>query len=117
MSEINKGDLIVVQLRSGMVVLGKMGAPPVPPAEPFEGTEVVEKDYIIVDAPRVLQPVQRGPNPNSMALVEFVGRPTEMEVLRSDIYFLYPNKDGNLIADYIKSTTGLSLASVIPTKQ
>lgn len=112
MSEINKGDLIVVQLRSGMVVLGKMGALPVPPAEPFEGTEVVEKDYIIVDAPRVLQPTQKG-----AAIVEFVGRPTEMEILWTDIYFLYPNKDGNLIADYIKSTTGLSLASVMPTKQ
>jgi hypothetical protein len=102
MSEINKGDLIVVQLRSGMVVLGKLGEKPIADDPPF----------VIVTSPRVLQPTQKG-----AAIVEFVGRPTDMEILWSDIYFLYPNKDGNLIADYIKSTTGLSLASVMPTKQ
>jgi len=103
MKEINKGDMIVVHFRSGMVMLGKMG-------------EASAPDLRQIDSPRVLQARQTG-GTVELSLPHLVGMPESIVVEEKDIFMLYALRDGNMIAQYIKETTGLTLASVIPTKQ
>lgn len=102
MTEINYGDMVVVQMRNGMIFVGKM--------------QELGEQGAKVSSPRVVQGKQKGVGVE-ISLVSLIGRPEELEIAGPDILFIYPLKDGELIALYIKETTGLTLAHASDLKQ
>jgi hypothetical protein len=84
----------------GNIILGKV--------------EREDPDYILVEKPRVLQQM---PTKDGVvnSLVPFLGEPEKVTLYKNQVGLQYDVKDHRLKDAYIKSVTGLVLATKIPT--